>query len=652
MVKLMDHYVNGRQEMDTRRIRKNGWNDRLRAFMGILPANWPYTAKVVDPRIRTSLTEKTSRLLNAKLHGQLVPREEGDMLKARINNAVLDYQWDCADKGGSMLEKIAYADTTARLYGAVFAYCYWDSLKNTNEIKIIDPRDIFIDPTAMHIRDAKWVQIREFTTIDNLKDRGFIMTDVNATAGALRSTQYEDVVKIEQGLTDRTGLDRSFPTVEVVTEWTHDKETVFLPKQKQFLKREGQTGNSRPNPYDHARIPLAQLRYSPLSDDIYGDTDVQNALSLSRAINAVLCAYIDEANISIRPPIMLVSGQYRPETIVYGPGAQWIVNSLSSAQEVEMGQGAIAHFNTTYPALVAAFNTAMGDSSLGISNTTGTFSDKTATEVNQLTNQQNSRDQYNQLYLGEFLKSIMMFWLSNNEQFMFDDPTMKYKIMKIIGKDNVQAFQQMQLDEMDIPPEAMDTIANTIMTHGGVDPSMLAQITNDVQVPSAKNSVVLNPNDDPEEYKVKPKLDVKSPDEADLYLTPGDVEGLDDYDYIPDVKSMAAGAGQMQMDARKNFFEANMNPIVLQMLQMDQTKLNIKRLLSMMGEDAGIKDAETYYEPVQAQQAGAVGAQPGTPGAGPGQQPGLPASQGIPNGQGQQALPKGAQVLSNGPAIQ
>ena len=91
--KLLDHYTKGKQDMDTRRTRKNGWNDIVNAYMGKLPKTWPYMSVVTDPVIRTAILEKNNRLINAKLQGRLEPREGGDMIKAKINNAILDYQW-------------------------------------------------------------------------------------------------------------------------------------------------------------------------------------------------------------------------------------------------------------------------------------------------------------------------------------------------------------------------------------------------------------------------------------------------------------------------------------------------------------------------------------------------------------------------------
>lgn len=630
LIILSDHYTKGKQDMDTRRTRKNGWNETINAYMGKLPTNWPYTSMVTDPRIRTTILEKTARLLNAKLQGRLIPREGGDIVKARISNALLDYQWDYADTGGSMLEKIALCDQTARIFGAAFVLVYWDSKRNCNEIKVIDPRDIFIDPSANHIKNAKWVQVREFTTLDTLEERGYTNIDEIRKAikngdesdyyrSDLRSTEYESQVKVNRELEDRTGDDLANPVVELVTEYSKDYCRAFLPKYNNVVKDDK-------NPYSHKRINVAMLRYYPLGDDIYGESEVEPVMPIQRAINSFLCGAIDELNITQRPPLKIVSTQVQMPTIEYGPGAKWLMNDVNAVQEAQLGAGVLQNFQGIYSTLVAAFETAMGGQSLGVSNIGPMQADKTATEVASLERQQTSRDQYNQLYLGEFLKDIMMMWTSNNKQYLFDDPTKHYHVLKIIGKDKIKEFQAMKLETMNIPEDAMKEIEDIVMTAGGqVSDEELYNITSEVAVPNTP--VVTNPNDEPEEYNVKPKLDIKSPEEADLYVTKEDVDI--EADYIPDVKSMSAGAGVMQQQARTEFMARILDPQVQALLNTQGEMVDIKELLVSDAENAGYKDAESLFRPAPTPD---ITGGPTSPG--PGQ---IPA--GVNGNGGVQALP-------------
>lgn len=639
MTILMDHYHAWTEDNDTRRLRKNGWNDCLNGYQSKLPANWPYTSRVTDPRIHNSINEKTARLLNTKLRGRLEPREGGDMIGAKINNSILDYQWDAADTGGSMLEKIAKSDQITRIIGLATVLNYWDADRNTNEIKCIDPRDIGFDGAADHVKNARWVQVREWATISDLEKRGYDLSNLesSAKAGQTRSIAYESQVKENLGLEDRTGDDLANPVMEVVTEyipsWASDYEkgekSVFLPEYNMILE-DGE------GDYKHGKVPVNQLRYYPLPDEIHGESEIVPVLPLQRAINAFLCSTIDTMNINNRPPIKVISGQVRMETIEYGPSAIWIQNSQGAIEEHRGGDQSIKNFNTIYPALVAALNSAMGDQSLGVSNIGGGgFDKKTATEVKNVAAQQNNRDQYNQLYLSQFLEDIMTMWLSNNKQYLFDDETKHYVIFKIIGRDRIDEFQRLKLDQTDIPPEAMNELEQAIMTNpASVTDEVLQGVSNDLALPT--NPVVTNPNELPEAYDLKSKLDIKNPNEADLYVTPEDMEG--EYDYIPDVKSMAAGALRMAEEGRKQAFALALNPAVTQLLAAEGQKLKVSELLINMLEDAGFKEAESLFEESQPP-AGAVGPGQAAPGV-------LPTDNGAP---GQPVVPGVPQAAANAP---
>ena len=171
LAELNYHYTFGQDDMDKRKLRKNGWDDTLKAYFGKLPENWPYLARVVDPVIRTAILEKTSRMFAGKLRGTVAPREGADALSAKIQNQLLDFQWDYATNGGSMIEKIILMDIQTRIFGSSFGLCYWDIKPNingesfeTNEFKVLDNRDVFVDYQANHIKNANWVQYRDWET--------------------------------------------------------------------------------------------------------------------------------------------------------------------------------------------------------------------------------------------------------------------------------------------------------------------------------------------------------------------------------------------------------------------------------------------------------------------------------------------------------
>jgi hypothetical protein len=593
------HYNLWREDNDTRRTRKNGWNDITDAWWGKLPDDWPYDSRVVDPVLRTSVIEKDARLLNAKLRGRLTPREGGDMLSARINNALLDFQWDNANHGGTMLEKWKGMSQDARLYASRFAYVCWKHeedeegkvLFDGNEFTPLDVRDSGLDPNCEHIRDAKWFQLREWAKIEDLeKDKhlypglGELKAKMSSGGGGdRRDNAYENRILDLKGLSDRVGEDRVFPTVEIVTEYRVDRWITFAPKYKVILR-------DIENPYDHKKIPIVQLRYYKLTGDAWGESEVEPVLPLWRAIQATLNGYLDTMNIHMRPPLKIVDGQVRIETIVFGPEAQMLMDRPDSVTEFQASQYPLQLFQTTFAALKQAFNNAMGDISQGISNLDATKMDKTATEIKQSAQQQNSRDQSNQNALAEAIEDMMSMWVVNNRQFLFADPDKQEYILKILGTDLFAYFKKAGLDQMEVTPEAMGAIGDIINLQGGNmsddDINQLIEAGKTPKFPVFKNKA---------KTKAYSKMRMNdTQDGAEISIVPEDLEG--NYDYIADVKSMATGASDQLKQGLDSALELlTTNPIVLQLLQAEGVQPAMKDLLVAKIEQSGLSDAERFF---------------------------------------------------------
>lgn len=609
------HYTYGTQDMETRKLRKNGWDDIIRAYYGKLPNNWPYLSKIVDPVIRTAALEKTSRLFNGKLKGTVVPRETGDAVKAKILNAILDYYWDNAQLGGSMLEKWALMDTYTRLFGASFALCYWRKTDDYDgvEFKVLDNRDVFVDYQANHVKNANWVQVREWRTLQDLKNTTIDGENLYENLDELerlifaeyqgdrRDTRYTSMVKQLRGLEDRVGQDIYFKTVEVVTEYRKDRWITFTPRYGLILREID-------NPLDSKIIPVVQLRYYQNGDDVYGESEFESVLPIQRAINANLCAFQDQINFSIRPPIKVANNAdgVRLDTIVYAPNALWLTGSTpNNIIEHQSGTQVVQQFSVTYQVLKSAFNTALGELSAGVSNVNPTATEKTATEVRATFTQMQSRDQFNQLFLSEALKDQMVMWVKLIQQFLFDDPTKYNIIFKITGMETLSELKKYALDDMEVPDEITNQMADMIQSNPDmIDQSMIQTIVEQTAIPAVP--VNMTPNKRTGEFVPKLEMD-KYGEFAVLRVEPDDITG--NYDYIPDVKSMAVGTSEQLSMGRNMLLQTLVSPNVTVQLQQEGEKIKLKELIVAIAEDNGVRNAGKFFESVQ-QGTG----QPGLPG--------------------------------------
>lgn len=617
LLEVLSHYEKWTDDVTQRINRVNGWKDITDAYYGKLPDDWAFITRIVDPRIKTTLLEKNARLTNGKLKGRFVPREGGDILGAKVNSALIDFQWDMANDGGPMSTKITIADLDTRLYQSKFTLNKWKCVYDKdgeveyegNDCQLLDIRDCGIDFSAQHIRGAKWFQHRSWEFVEDLQAQ--VMPDgkpafknldkvtgdlanpefVNNNNSEKRSTEYTRRVLELRGLTDHASEDIAFPIVEIVTEYREDRWITFAPNHNVILR-------DISNPYEHGKIPVSQLRYYPIQDDPLGESEVEPVLPLWKAIQATICAYMDEVMLKMRPPLKIVENLARIETVVYGPEAQWIVSDINAIQEMQSNGDSLRYFQTTYSSLVSAFNNAMGGLSQGVSAVDPMSSDKTATEVKAVIKQQNVRDQKNQSDLVDFIKDIIGQWRENNKQFLFSDPKKSDYVLKIVGRDMFDELKQMGLNEMDLSPEVAQMIGDIIQQNPNISDAEINSMVEAGKTP--RYPVFKNPNEkNPEKLEYKPKMVISDQGSvADLYITPGDLEG--EYDYIPDIQALSSSATNDNIQARQQAFSLMTNPVVVKSLLDQGYQPDMKEIISGLLDDLNLKNGEKYFKQISA----------------------------------------------------
>jgi len=614
------HSDTGFNETDSRatgrgRVGSISFNEADELFRSWLDEEkWPYDALLFDPRVFTFIFEKTSRLISNKPKGRLTPRENGDALAARINNALLDFQWDNADIGGSMLSKWSLMDINARKYGAAFALCKWRYEKDDKgrvvfdgpDMQVLNNRDVAHDLTATAIENCNWFQVRQYVTIQDLqnvndasrsgphyknlsklkeavrmKDNKYAVGGGGDTRGTNWISRNREISGLES---DPVGKDDVFKTIEIVTEYRRNRWITVAPKYGVVLR-------DIENPYGNNEIPVVMLRYYAIDDDLYGVSEIEPIKGIQKAINALLCQYVDEINQKLYSPIAIGPG-VRQHTLEWGKGARWIMNNpLQDFRLVESNSNAAQYFQNTYSVLVAAMMNALGESSLGISNTQPYQTDKTATEVKALQLQRNARDQYNQIFLGEAIKRQYMLWHSMNQILLFSDPDARHYVIRIAPADTLKYFQERGLDQMIVNPDAASEMAM-----GGMGDAQ--EIDDMLRIP--KFPVNIGTEEEPE---MVAKLSMEDGPHASgsLYIEPDDLKGR--YDFQIDVESMAVTADAERKQAREQAVQTlTTNPNVLQMLMLEGYQPKFKDLFVNWLEDLGFVDADRFFEKAKQQQ--------------------------------------------------
>lgn len=639
---VMRHYDMAVEDLD---IRKPDFDKADELFRSYLDEDtWPYDAMIFLPRIFTSLFEKTSRLIGGKPRGRLVPREKGDVIGAKINNALLDFQWDDAARvdGNPMVAKWAMMDQLARKYGASFALCLWHYEKHNDEVwfdgpsfKVLNNRDVLANPSYSCVKN--WFQHREYLTLHELESVNAvarqrpIYKNINELRDKLKSelktmdtreANYQSRNKTIKGYTDYLGRDEFNKIVEVVTEYSSDRWITFAPKHGIILR-------DIENPYKHGQIPVVMLKYYPIDDDLYGIPEWEPVEKTQKALNALMSQYIDAVNLELHSPIGIDSTRVRLHTVELGARKRWITTGdpRSAITKYDFGSpNAVGAFRTSYSILVGEIQEALGEASQLNSTVNPLESKKTATEIRDTAAQRLSRDNFNQIFLGEAIKQQMLFWYSMNQQFFFKAKE-KQKILRIVGREYLDYFERQGLSQTQLSDEALSQLADMAEMGQQVNPSEYETPVWPVETPQG----------------VVPKLDMQVPGEyGELMLERQDMEGT--YDYIPDVSTMEPPDQQQELQAKMQALAMIKDPTTVQMLQQEGKTVKLSELIVDTLEDMGFKDAGKYVISLEEQNAenpqqallngtGAGGAPAGAPGIGNGQVQGMGAVQGNAGGQ-------------------
>jgi hypothetical protein len=655
------HYIMAEEDLT---VRMKDWDKKDELFRSYInEKDWPYRSLVFDPRTFTAIYEKTARLLANKPRGRVIPREGGDVVKAKIINELLSFQWDDNERADSesMIAKWAMMDQNTRKYGASFGLAKWhwkrQVVREDKDGKVTGKSKIFFDgpnfrplnnrdclPNPSYSQVKNWFQHREYLTLEE-------MTEVNDSArskpiyknldilkqalksesragGDTRSHNYVVKNLSIKGLTDYLGQDEVFKTVEVITEYRPDRWITFAPRHGVVLR-------DIPNPYEHGQIPVVTLKYYQIDDDIYGLSEIEPIERLQKAVNALINQYIDAINMSLYAPLKVRStgGAVQMHTLEFGPGAKWLMNDPSSdVLTHDQNLTGVQEFTSTYRFLISAMQEALGETSAGISNLVPGEQGKTATEVKDTAMSRSARDNFNQLFLGEALKKQMMFWHLMDQQLFFKTNDGKAKVLRIVGKDALAYFKNAGLDGNGLSDTSIDLLSS--MADENIDPA-------DLQEP-------LFPVETPEGMKPKMEMDDMG-QMGSLLVEPADLAGT--YDYIPDVGSMNTSAIDDTMRAKAVAIEQITKGGIGAMIAQEGKKIKISDMAIDYWEDIGFKNADQYIENAPAQLPGMGGqdvgqARAGTPQAvamGGGNVPGQgmgAGGQAVLNGQAQPVIPR------------
>ena len=607
------HYEMSRQDLETRIYRKNGFDDADKMFAShIDEKSWPYRSLMFDPRPYTVILEKSARLIGSKPKGRLIPREGGDTLGAYINNELLDYQWeDNARLGQSMISKWIMMDQNVRKYGSAFALVDWHYECRTidgkqkvfydgPDMRVLNNRLVFANPSYEYIN--KWFAYGEFLTIKDMES----VNDAGRTEPQYKNLDklkmaVDDSAKVSgdkvenpsknkamKGLEDMIGRDQYNKPILIITERRPDRWISVAIKH-------GVVVRDIPNPFKDGDLHVVHLKYYPLPDDLYGVNELEPVAKQIKALNAHLSAYSDTIALALRPPVHVNPLNVRMHTLSWDPEAKWLMtNPNVDAQIMKIDTSTTSNFQSIYQVLVGSLMNAWGEQSQQMSsvNPFEQSGNVTATEIKDTATTRNVRDNMNKVFLAEALKQQIMLWHTMNQQFMFKAKADKLKIIRIVGRDAIEFFTKQGLG--DISPTQQD--AEQIAT---------GQLSADSVVPGPRFAVPMGVDENGMPLEVPKYMPDPTGQGGNLIIEPGDLAG--NYDYVPDIESMAAPTSQDIEQKLMSLLMTMTNPAIIQGLAAEGVRPKYKELLTRAIETTNVvKDADSYFEDISNQMMGGV----------------------------------------------
>lgn len=662
LTEVQRHYEMAKQDLDVRKEDFDTADELFRSYLD--EKKWPYSSLIFVPRVFTTIFEKTSRLIGTKPRGRLVPREGGDVIGAKINYELLNYQWDDISRINSnpMIARWSMMDMNARKYGASFALCKWryerKVVKDAKEggtpefkskpyfdgpsFEVLNNRDVLANPSYSEIKG--WFQHREYLTLAEMmgindaargkpiyRNLDELLEKIRHEMKTMdtRDTNSTSRNKQMKGQEDFLGRDEFNKTVEIITEYRENRWISFAPQHGVIIR-------DIPNPYDHQQIPVVMLKYYAIDDDLYGLPEWEPIEKLQKAVNAISSQYMDAVNMELYPVFGVDPTRVRLHTMDFSPRAKWIVTGNPNEAVARMDFSApnsIGQFKTVYQMLIGEMQEAVGESSQMASNLDPFGGgEKTATEIKDTASQRLARDNFNQIFLGEAIKRQMMLWHFMNQQLLFKAGETE-KIIRIVGRDAIRYFQDAGLSESGFTDDAMNQLAQAAEQGIEVNPS-------EFQTPLFPVGDSLG--------SLRPKMNIQGHGEmGELTVEPSDLDG--NYDYIADIESMSPPNEEQLIMSKKIALDMIKDPVIQAQLAQQGKTVKVQELLEDYLEQLGFIDAGKYFDELQVQQplngnnqAGAGIAQAGAANMGNGQVQGMGSVQVPPGGQNQPLMARPA----------
>lgn len=322
-----------------------------------------------------------------------------------------------------------------------------DVTEGFNYIEPVSIFNVFAAPQSASVQKAPWIMIREFKTLEELKDSGLYenldqLSDDDATTTDKWSS-FSYARNRLLNAQDKIAADKTVKFFELFE--CYDCEGNI----KTFIGSAGTNGNDdawlqirdQSDVYWHGRKPLQEFYIRKKPYTLWGESLFENNETLQYAVNDVLNHYMDNLNISLDGGVMMDENAF-VEDYVVSPGFTLFYKN-EKPDQFKFPEPNPAQLSTVMNTLEGFVENATVPAYAG--GTANSHVDKTqgtATGISKIMEAAQDKLGFMRSNFKKSLRQVGVMWLSNAQQFM-DEP-------EIISNHNGNNIEPMMVTPADL----------------------------------------------------------------------------------------------------------------------------------------------------------------------------------------------------------
>jgi len=297
--------------------------------------NYAGRAKLYIPYVFATIESIVPRLVGSKPKIEAIPREPNDILNARMNTSLFNYEWD--EMGMKEILKLWVKQTL--IYGTGILKLSWrfrgeeeDIRMDKPQAELVDLFDFYIDPNATSITDADYIVHRTERSLDDLKN------NANYTIPKeLVNTVNKDEYKVQRDAILGLAKPQEAKKVEILEYWGNydlngdgtEEECLLVVANQQYLIR------AEANPYEHKQKPFIAMIDVQIPHSFWGVGEVEQLKSLQYELNDIRNQRMDNVTLILNRMWKVLKGQVDEEDLVSQAGQTIHVDDMNALEPLE-----------------------------------------------------------------------------------------------------------------------------------------------------------------------------------------------------------------------------------------------------------------------------------------------------------------------------